>query len=96
MGYMLRARLSSSFPSIIVTSQLGLYFLHKDYMIAQEAISHQIHVRTRKFKREKLTALVALASAAKLHSHGTHVAPHGLPPQQSGAIDSGGGGGDQR
>ncbi|XP_078440233.1 ABC transporter A family protein [Wolffia australiana] len=41
MGYLFRVRMASFFAGAAVASGFGFYFLYKDYMIAQEAISQQ-------------------------------------------------------
>ncbi|KAK9093806.1 hypothetical protein Scep_025275 [Stephania cephalantha] len=42
MGYVLRVRLSSFFAGAATASAVGLYYLHKDYKVAHEALSHQV------------------------------------------------------
>lgn len=42
MGYVLRVRLASFFTGAAASSFLGLYILHRDYKVAQEAISEQV------------------------------------------------------
>lgn len=43
MGYVLRVRLASFFAGAATASALGLYILYKDYKVAHESISHQVH-----------------------------------------------------
>jgi hypothetical protein len=42
MGYVLRVRLASFFTGAAVASFVGIYILHRDYKVAQEAISQQV------------------------------------------------------
>ncbi|GLT66651.1 hypothetical protein SLA2020_390060 [Shorea laevis] len=54
MGYVLRVRLASFFTGAAVASFLGIYILHRDYKVAQEAISQQVNGFTESLDRRIL------------------------------------------
>ncbi|XP_018822323.1 uncharacterized protein LOC108992271 [Juglans regia] len=59
MGYVLRVRLASFFTGAAASSFLGLYILHRDYKVAQEAISEQVKGITESLDR-RISALEKL------------------------------------
>ncbi|WVZ19121.1 hypothetical protein V8G54_006443 [Vigna mungo] len=44
MGYVMRVRLASFFAGAATASFAGLYILHRDYKVAYQSFSHQMHV----------------------------------------------------
>ncbi|XP_062153727.1 uncharacterized protein LOC133861915 [Alnus glutinosa] len=54
MGYVLRVRLASFFTGAAVASFMGIYILHRDYKVAQEAISQQVKGLTESLDRRIL------------------------------------------